>query len=165
MATEFLNDARKEIEGRTEDFYKELKAFYQGSGEAEAVEDRYRLSVEVKMRLTQDTGSKIRNRYEKLRLELEGRREIVTQHGKAVREYKCPNCGGSVDILGGGVCDYCNAAVSEGFSVFKIEDPSEYIADEEEDEMFYLVICAENAPEGITVTATLVDENWDPVQE
>ena len=78
---------------------------------AEAVEDRYRLSVEVKMRLTQDTGSKIRNRYEKLRLELEGRQEIVTQHGKALREYKCPNCGGSVDILGGGVCDSCNVAV------------------------------------------------------
>lgn len=68
------------------------------------------------MRLTQDTGSKIRNRYEKL------------------QQYP------------------------EGFSVFKIEDPAEYIADEEE-EMFYLVICAENAPEGITVTATLVDEN------
>ena len=32
MATEFLNDARKEIEGRTEDFYGELKAFYQGNG-------------------------------------------------------------------------------------------------------------------------------------
>lgn len=259
--------------------------------EAEAVEDRYRLGVEVKMRLTQDTGSKIRNRYEKLRLELEGRQEVVTQHGKALREYKCPNCGGSVDILGGGVCDYCNAAVDyrnfgwiitsyrnlgqpenpyakilaaalgiygiilafslvlmicsedgketmeiwqsigrsseylkavkqdivypddvldgltetdseegrfasaktytcgdsevvkeayheallergflemqqypEGFSVYKIEDPSEYIVDEEE-EMFYLVIRAENASEGIAVTATLVDENWDPVQE
>lgn len=52
----------------------------------------------------------------------------------------------------------------EGFAVYKIEDPSEYAVDEEE-EMFYLVICAENAPEGITVTATLVDENWDPVQE
>ena len=381
MATDFLNDARREIEGRTEDFYGELKAFYQGNAKAEQnlmeqttqpfwqslclsgkrlqqrdltvdmemqepvrpadydgpkkdgydytchrtkavemrrtyyrkgkkiatlktpeiveanflkaeeVEDRYRLSVEVKMRLTQDTGSKIRNRYEKLRLELEGRQEIVTQHGKALREYKCPNCGGSVDILGGGVCDYCNAAVDyrnfgwiitsytnlgqpenpyakilvaalgiygiilafslvlmicsedgketleiwqsigrsseyleavkqdivypddvlegltetdseegrlasvktyacgdseavkeayheallesgfielqqypEGFAVYKIEDPSEYTVDEEE-EMFYLVICAENAPEGITVTATLVDENWDPVQE
>ena len=35
MATEFLNDARKEIEGRTEDFCGELKAFYQGNGEAE----------------------------------------------------------------------------------------------------------------------------------
>lgn len=258
---------------------------------AEAVEDRYRLSVEVKMRLTQDTGSKIRNRYEKLRLELEGRQEIVTQHGKALREYKCPNCGGSVDILGGGVCDYCNVAVDyrnfgwiitsytnlgqpenpyakilaaalgiygiilafslvlmicsedgketleiwqsigrsseyleavkqdivypddvlegltetdseegrfasvktyacgdseavkeayheallesgfielqqypEGFAVYKIEDPSEYAVDSEEG-MFYLVIRAENASEGITVTATLVDENWDPVQE
>lgn len=52
----------------------------------------------------------------------------------------------------------------EGFSVFKIEDPSVYMTDEEE-EMFYLVIRVENASEGITVTATLVDENWEPVQE
>lgn len=259
--------------------------------ETEVQGDHYRLSVEVKMRLTQDTGSKIRNRYEKLRLELEGRQEIVTQHGKALREYKCPNCGGSVDILGGGVCAYCNTAVDyrnfgwiitsytnlgqpenpyakilaaalgtygiilglslvlmahseegrdaleiwqsigrsseyleavqqdiiypdgvlegitetdseegrfasrkvytcedsetakaaykkvllesgflemqqypEGFSVFKAEDPSEYTVDEEE-EMFYLVIRGENTPEGLTVTATLVDENWEPVQE
>ena len=258
--------------------------------EAEAVGDRYRLSVEVKMRLTLDTGKKIKNRYENLRLELEGRQQIVSQHSKALREYKCPNCGGSVDILGGGVCAYCNTAVDyrnfgwiitsytnlgqpenpyakilaaalgtygiilcaslvlmihsedgknaleiwqslgrsseyleavrqdiiypddvlegitetdseegrftskkvyvcgdseaakeaykeallergflemqqypEGFSVFKIEDPSEYIVDEEE-EMFYLVIRVENASEGITVSATLVDENWDPVQ-
>lgn len=52
----------------------------------------------------------------------------------------------------------------EGFSVFLPENPSEYAADSEEG-MFYLVIRAENASEGITVTATLVDENWDPVQE
>ena len=31
MATDFLNEARREIEGRTEDFYGELKAFYQGN--------------------------------------------------------------------------------------------------------------------------------------
>lgn len=35
MATDFLNDARREIEGRTEDFYGELKAFYQGNAKAE----------------------------------------------------------------------------------------------------------------------------------
>ena len=35
MATDFLNDARREIEGRTEDFYGELKAFYQGIAKAE----------------------------------------------------------------------------------------------------------------------------------
>lgn len=28
MATDFLNDARREIEGRTEDFCRELQAFY-----------------------------------------------------------------------------------------------------------------------------------------
>ncbi len=261
--------------------------------EAETVGDSHRISVEVRNRLTLDTGKKIRNRYEKIRLELEGRQDVVIQHSKALREYKCPNCGGSVDILGGGVCEYCNTSVDyrnfgwiitsytnlgqpenpfagilagalgtygiililslvlmahsedgkdtfeilqsvrtsteylkavqqdivypdavlegctetdgeegtfaarkvyacedreavkeaykaallergflemqqypEGFSVFKTEDPSEYADDLEiEDEMFYLVIRAENAPEGIVVTATLVDENWDPVQE
>ena len=35
MATDFLNDARREIEGRAEDFYGELKAFYQGNAKAE----------------------------------------------------------------------------------------------------------------------------------
>ncbi len=221
--------------------------------EAEAMGDSYRVRVEVMMRLMLDTGKKIKNRYENLQLELEGRQQIVTQHSKALREYKCPNCGGSVDILSGGVCDYCNITVDyrnfgwvitsytnlgqpenpyakilaaalgiygiilafslvfmihsedgketlaiwqslgrsseyleaiqqdivypddvlegltetdseEGFSVFKIEDPSVYMTDEEE-EMFYLVIRVENASEGITVTATLVDENWEPVQE
>ena len=37
MATDFLNDARREIEGRTEDFYGELKAFYQGNAKAEHI--------------------------------------------------------------------------------------------------------------------------------
>ena len=35
MATDFLNDVRREMEGRTEDFYGELKAFYQGNAKAE----------------------------------------------------------------------------------------------------------------------------------
>ena len=100
------------------------------------MEDRYRLGVEVKMRLTQDTGSKIRNRYEKLRLELEGRQEVVTQHGKALREYKCPNCGGSVDILGGGVCDYCNAAVDSPYGyIMKHKDFS--VVSYKPDNFFY----------------------------
>lgn len=259
--------------------------------EAETRGESYRISVEVRTRLTLDTGKKIWNRYEEIRLELEGRQDVVTQHSRALREYKCPNCGGSVDILGGGVCEYCNTAVDyrnfgwiitsytnlgqpenpfakilagalgsyllilllslvlmahsedgkdtfeilqsvrmsteylkavqqdiiypdavisdctetdsedgtfasikvyscgdrdavkeayktallekgflemqqypEGFSVFLPEDPSEYAVDSEEG-MFYLVIRAENASEGIAVTATLVDENWDPVQE
>lgn len=258
---------------------------------AEMAGDSCRISVEVKMRLTLDTGKKIWNRYEKIRLELEGRRDVVTQHSRALREYKCPNCGGSVDILGGGVCEYCNTAVDyrnfgwiitsytnlgrpgnpfarilaaalgtygillllclvtmahsedgketldlwrdirmsteylkavqqdivypdavteectetdseegtfavrkvyacedreavkeacrealsargflalqqypDGFSVYKTEDPSEYTVDSEEG-VFFLVIRVENAPEGITFTATLVDENWETVQE
>ena len=79
--------------------------------EVQKTEDGYRLRVEVKERLTLDTGRKIRNRYEKVQLELEGRREIAEGSNKPLREYKCPNCGNSVDILGGGVCEYCNTTV------------------------------------------------------
>ena len=46
-----------------------------------------------------------------------------------------------------------------------LKDTIRSIKDFPEEGMFYLVIRAENASEGITVTATLVDENWDPVQE
>ena len=35
MSTDFLNDARREIEGRTGDFYEELREFYRGNEAAE----------------------------------------------------------------------------------------------------------------------------------
>lgn len=78
---------------------------------AEATEQGYRIGVEMKVRLTLDDGKKIRSRYEKLQLKLAGRKEIAEGSNKALREYKCPNCGGSVDILSGGVCEYCKTAI------------------------------------------------------
>lgn len=71
--------------------------------------DGYRANVDVKMRFSCDTGRKIRNKYEKLALSLSCSEEAMEHHKVAVREYKCPGCGGSVDILSGAVCLYCGA--------------------------------------------------------
>lgn len=230
METEFLNDARKEIEGRAEEFYKELKAFYQGSGEAEQklmeqttqpfwqslrlnrkrLQQR-NLTVDMEMQeparpADYDGPKKDGYDYTCHRTKAVKMRRTYYRKGKKITTLKtpeiveanflkadvqgdmaiCPNCGheGKLSSYTDG-CDACGDSEAvkeayheallesgfielqqypEGFAVYKIEDPSEYTVDEEE-EMFYLVICAENAPEGITVTATLVDENWDPVQE
>ena len=101
MATDFLNDVRRVIEGRTEDFYGELKAFYQGNAKAE--------------------------------------QKLMEQTTQPFWQSLCL-CGKRLQ----------QRDLTVGIVVVALA---------------LLVICAENAPEGITVTATLVDENWDPVQE
>ncbi len=69
------------------------------------------IGAEVKLRLMIDDGRKIRSRYEKVQLKLEGRPEVVRGTKQTLREYKCPNCGGSMDLLNGAVCPFCNTTV------------------------------------------------------
>lgn len=69
------------------------------------------IGAEVKLRLMIDDGRKIRSRYEKVQLRLYGRPEVVRGAKQTLREYKCPNCGGSVDLLNGAVCPFCNTTV------------------------------------------------------
>lgn len=69
------------------------------------------IGAEVKLRLMIDDGRRIRSRYEKVQLKLEGRTEIVRGAKQTLREYKCPNCKGSVDLLNGAVCPFCNTTV------------------------------------------------------
>ena len=69
------------------------------------------IGAEVKLRLLIDDGRRIRSRYEKVQLKLEGRPEVVRGAKQTLREYKCPNCGGSVDLLNGAVCPFCNTTV------------------------------------------------------
>lgn len=73
-----------------------------------------RADVTVKMRLSCDTGRKIKNRYEKLQLTLTCSEAALAREKTAIREYKCPGCGGSVDILSGGVCPYCGTHMDYG---------------------------------------------------
>jgi len=69
------------------------------------------IGAEVKLRLMIDDGRRIQSRYEKVQLKLEGRPEVVRGAKQTLREYKCPNCGGSVDLLNGAVCPFCNTTV------------------------------------------------------
>ena len=69
----------------------------------------YQADVSVRMRLSCDTGRKIKNKYEKLNLTLSCTEEALSHHSAAIREYKCPGCGGSIDILSGAVCPYCGS--------------------------------------------------------
>lgn len=75
--------------------------------DAEYTIEGVRADVTVKMRLSCDTGRRIKNRYEKLMLTLTCSDEARSREKTAIREYKCPGCSGSVDILSGGVCPYC----------------------------------------------------------
>ena len=74
----------------------------------------YLADMDVRMRLSCDTGRNIKNKYEKLNLTLSCTEEALAHHKAAIREYKCPGCGGSVDILSGAVCPYCGSDLDYG---------------------------------------------------
>lgn len=69
--------------------------------------DGYRIRVHAKMRLTEYRRNRILIKYETLNLQLFGRPDVVNKPVAALREYKCPGCGASMNILEGGKCGYC----------------------------------------------------------
>lgn len=69
--------------------------------------DGYRVKISAKMRLTKYRGKRIAIKYENLDLQLFGRPDVVNKPVAALREYKCPGCGSSINILEGGRCNYC----------------------------------------------------------
>lgn len=81
---------------------------------AEQTIEGIRAEATVKMRLSYDTGRKIKTRYEKLKLTMTCSGEALHREKTAIREYKCPGCGSSVDILSGGVCPYCGTHMDYG---------------------------------------------------
>lgn len=72
-----------------------------------AGEERCAVEVQARVKLILCCGNKIKIKYERLRLELSGACEMLKHNCNAIREYKCPGCGGSVDVLSGGICEFC----------------------------------------------------------
>ncbi|MBQ7774980.1 MAG: hypothetical protein IJ379_03580 [Lachnospiraceae bacterium] len=68
----------------------------------------YVLEVEANLKLSLFNGRRIKTKYETVKLLLSGKREILEKSTAAIREYKCPNCHGSISLLEGGICEYCN---------------------------------------------------------
>lgn len=70
-------------------------------------EGRCVVEVQARVKLILCCGNKIKIKYERLYLELSGTYEMLKHNCNAIREYKCPGCGGSVDVLSGGKCEFC----------------------------------------------------------
>lgn len=74
-------------------------------------DDHYVVKALITMRLTLYKGRKIRTKYEKLMLTLDGRKNVINKKEIALREYKCEGCAGSINILEGSSCKYCGAPI------------------------------------------------------
>ncbi|AEV67227.1 hypothetical protein [Acetivibrio clariflavus] len=68
---------------------------------------RYVIDAMVTLRLLWYDGKRVKDRYEKVKCRLLGTDAILKNYYFALREYKCPNCGGSINIFEGAVCKYC----------------------------------------------------------
>lgn len=65
------------------------------------------VEAEANLRLTEYDGKYVSIKYEKLNLTLFGKHQVISRSVVALREYKCPGCGSSINILEGGRCNYC----------------------------------------------------------
>lgn len=73
------------------------------------VKDGYQMDAQVKVRMITLVGKRISEKYEDIKLTLFGRADVV--HGKvtALREFKCCNCGSTINLLEGSTCAYCGS--------------------------------------------------------
>lgn len=87
----------------------------------------YIVDVEVVMKLTLFNGKRIRTKYEKIALSLYGKEALLKRRTVALREYKCENCNGSINILEGSRCKHCDSVfdyADYGWIIesYKVED-------------------------------------------
>lgn len=75
--------------------------------ECEANSDGYRVKAEAELCLTECKKKRVSINYEKVNLTLFGKQSVINKSVAALREYKCPGCGGSINVLEGGKCAYC----------------------------------------------------------
>lgn len=68
---------------------------------------QYEIEAVVTLRLFWYDGKRIKNCYEKVKCRLSGTDAILKNNYFAIQEYKCPDCGGNINILDGGNCEYC----------------------------------------------------------
>lgn len=76
---------------------------------ARETDEGYLMDVQARMKLTRYSGDRIRTEYEKVALTLKGKRNVIRRKSEALREYKCPGCGSSLNILEGSICPACDS--------------------------------------------------------
>ena len=73
---------------------------------------RYILVVTAGMNLYRYDGENITKEYEGLKLTFSGDRNMVMDNISAVCMYKCDSCGSTINLLKGGVCEYCGSRLA-----------------------------------------------------
>lgn len=68
---------------------------------------RYVIDAMVILRLLWYDGKRVKEGYEEVKCRVLGTDAILKNNYFALREYKCPNCGGSINIFEGAICKYC----------------------------------------------------------
>ena len=77
--------------------------------DVKTVGDKYLLDMEARCNLTRVTGEgKVKEKTEKLHIQMSGRKDIQEKQVGAIRCYSCPNCGSTISLLDGGICEYCD---------------------------------------------------------
>ncbi|MBQ3665754.1 MAG: hypothetical protein II919_06580 [Lachnospiraceae bacterium] len=87
----------------------------------------YQLAISCKMRLIIFENGRFRKKYEKisLRMSLDQSVRVRNMSGNrigGILAYICPHCGGNVDLLNGGICDYCGHKLDYSKYDWMIED-------------------------------------------
>lgn len=77
--------------------------------QAEKKDNHYMITGVAKIRLFEYIDEKIVERYENIHITMQGKFGVVDQPITQLKEYKCPNCASSVDLIKGCTCDYCGS--------------------------------------------------------
>lgn len=84
--------------------------------------DKYIVEFDMVMRLTRLKGKRIKFENEKLKLRMSLLEGINDVNIGSIRQYSCDNCGSSVSLLNGGVCEYCGTNFDYAKHSFVIEE-------------------------------------------
>ena len=75
------------------------------------LENEYVLIANVGMDVYRYMGEKIDKQYEALTLTLSGIKDMVIDNISVISMYECESCGSTVNLLNGGVCEYCGSKI------------------------------------------------------
>ena len=75
------------------------------------LENEYVLIANVGMDVYRYMGEKIDKQYETLTLTLSGIKDMVIDNISVISMYECESCGSTVNLLNGGVCEYCGSKI------------------------------------------------------
>lgn len=86
------------------------------------VNNEHVMTVDVGMNVLRYNGEVITQQYEEIALTLSGAKDMVMDNISVVSMYKCESCGSTVNLLNGGVCEYCESKIPYNKYNFIIEN-------------------------------------------